>query len=239
MTKTSLLISILFYLLSTSSSLSNTLPSTKQADSLFLIGQKKIALQKYRTIITKQETNKPTLLKAIIVAEQNQDIAFQLLCLNKLYKHTHNEVIQQKIETICDEKNINGYVLSDLHWISMWYTLHKTTAILIILGFVLLLCIYYSLLFIKKRTSLQHLLTPLVVILIILLIVNNLNPNFQRSIVDSDALYIRKEKSGISPTVHKLTKGDAVYIHEQNKIWSKISIEEHRGYVRTHLLLNI
>lgn len=238
MTKTFSLTSILFYLLSTLPSLSNSIPITKRADSLFLVGEKKIALQEYKTIVT-QDNTPSVLLKATIIAEQNQDIAFQLLCLNKIYTQTHNESIQEKIETICEEKKIEGHVLSDLHWIMMWYRIHKTMTILIALGVVLLLCIYYSLLFIKKRHSLTSHFTPLIIILLILLAINNINPKFERGIVDTEISYLRKEQSGISPINHKIKRGDAVYIHEQNKIWSKVSIEDHIGYIRTSSLLKI
>jgi len=210
-----------------------SIPSLRQADSLFAAGNYTNAGRIFEQYIRKGYVpTDPMLLKLAYVWEKQGDTAQMLYYLQRYFDRRPNEAVLKKMNSVASEHNLRGYETDDLNY---FYLFYKQYGLYVNLMLLLLGAYASGIFWIKYRRQepirRRHKLVVLLYLVGLLMLVN-LPEGYQSGIVNRDQVLLRRDPSAAAPVADVIGRGHKVNIMGSQDVWLRVFWNNGLYYVR-------
>lgn len=205
----------------------------RQADSLFVAGNKQQAARLYTSAIGQGYTaTDPMLLKLASAYEQQNDVPRLLYYLEVYFDRHPNDAVLRRMNEIARANNLNGYEIDDLNYFYLFYRKYGIYFLLFLLipaGYV------FSVLLLKvvRKEAIPGRQKWIVfVYLLLLLIYTNLPEGVQSGITSRDRVLLRTSPSAAAPIVEVIGRGHKVNILGTKDIYLRVLWHNELYFIR-------
>ncbi|MCS7004905.1 MAG: hypothetical protein NZM38_06225 [Cytophagales bacterium] len=206
-----------------------------QADSLFEAGKFTQAVTLYDSLFQQNFYSPQMLWRMAYVKESLGQFTEALIYLNLCYHYQPNSFILQKMSEIAQNKNLKGYVVSDIEYLYALYKEHFNGILLVIF------LIFSSWLYViyrakQKKEPITLRLAIFFITLLSTTFVLNYGLELKYGIITADEAYLMEAPSAGSRLIKTLSKGHRFNVIGKQDIWLKVkSIEtDSVYYVKKH-----
>ena len=211
--------------------------SISQADSLFSNKKYTESYLIYDSIFFEKKYYSPQMLmKMTFVKEGIGEYEKALYFLNYLYFWHPDQRIADKMNSLAEKNNLEGYESNDLDLAFQLFTNHKANISYGVIGFLSLLFII-TLFIHLKHNNLSY---PLIALILLfsggLFYINNFNPFDQKAIIKQNNALVMSDASSASTLLNAQKKGSRISVLAEKDEWYLIELEYTTGYIKKNQL---
>ncbi len=211
-----------------------------RADSLFTIGQYRLAQELYRAHFNSQPASNPNLLlKMAFIAERNGAYTHALYYLSCLAEMEPSVMLYSKMEAIAEQHGLSGYAFNDFNYLMLFFRSYGDWLYLFLLA--LMTYVLYEVVRkyrLKERIRTRHKLV-IIAYLAGLLVAFNIGSSYQEGIVAGNPAFVREKPSSASAVAGTIAPGNKVVILKATDHWKMVWWDQKLVYLRSHDLMII
>lgn len=211
--------------------------SLAEADSLFKAKKFTESFNIYHAVLHEQRQVSPAmLLKMAYIKEGLGNNVDALYYLNLYYLHTADKKVLEKLQTLAEKSDVQGYDFSDFEFIqTLFYKFFIPIAGLIAaLSIVMLALAYYMKMVKQSNPALPS--AVMVLSLMVLFYVINYGRSYDKAIVSDSQAYLMSGPSSAAKALHKIKKGTRMTTYDQTDVWTRVETEDRQGFIKTEKL---
>ena len=206
----------------------------KQADSLFAAQHFTQSFELYQTLYERADHASPVmLLKMAYIKEGLGDITLAQYYLNEYYLATSNELALEKMETLAEAHELEGYNHDDITFLFNIYYKHYNW---LLIGVILLTASIFSILIYQKRKQVGSPITTgvfLIMLLISLFYLVNFGKDYNKGLIIKNNTFVLEAPAAGADILDVIQKGHKVSIKGTHDVWSKIGWNGEEVYVKS------
>ncbi len=211
--------------------------SVEKADSLFAEQKYTESFEIYSRLLEKEKQVSPSmLLKMAYIKEGLGGYTDALYYLNLYYLQTADKRALEQMEVLAAKNDVTGYSSNDFEFIqTIFYKYYFQLIIFLVVFSIMMLTLSYHF---KKRNEASP-ISPAVVMLLtlgLLFFILNYGKDYNKSIVISSNTYLMSGPSAAAEVLGTLKKGNRLRITGHEDIWTEVSYDNKKGYIKNNKL---
>jgi hypothetical protein len=208
----------------------------KTADSLFAAKRYTQSLEHYESILKQKQYSPAMLLKMAFMEEGLNHIGPAMYYLNVYYLVTHDKAVLEKMETLAQKHNLDGYKTTDADRFFSFYHDHFMS-ISLALGAVALF-LFTIIAYMKQREKQKPVFATVTLVVVVVALVYHINlaGNQASAIITTPKTYLMDGPSAGANVLAIVSDGHRVEVLGHNDVWMKIKWNEEEGYIRENCL---
>jgi tetratricopeptide (TPR) repeat protein len=208
------------------------------ADSLFTQRSYQESLSIYEDLLQNQGVYSPAMLiKMAYISEGMGDYPKATLYLSKYYDFNPSPRITDKIKSLTQQPNLQGYLLTDRQQFFKILT-DQQAEITSVLSLLLVISLILVLVYRKKANHPKYLI-PSFVLIFLVFISNNFLKGPERGIIMKNPTLIMDQPTAAGNLIRTVNVGHRVTIKSKKDIWYEIEWNNQKAYIKQENLSKI
>jgi len=211
----------------------------KTADSLFQSRRYTQSFELYASILKQNEYSPAMLLRMAYIQEGLNHVGEAMYYINLYYLASHDDAVLDKMETLAEKHNLNGYKTTDRDRVLTFYH-DNYTYISLGLGAILIFLLALTV-HVKFRRQIRPIFSTVMVGVFVLVLGYhiNLGDRKQIAIITNPKTYFMEGPSAAAGVVTIIGDGHRVQVIGKKDVWLKIKWDDQVGYVKGNSLLPV